>query len=60
MDTEILNNSTLRSEASHVDQAVNEQMQKRPFVRPVLTRCAKLPDVTAALIGTFLVPTSRR
>jgi len=28
---------------------------KKPFVRPVLTRHAKLPDVTAAFFATFSV-----
>ena len=54
MDTKISNEDTQPGQDSHVDQAGNEQTQKkRPFVRPVLTRHATLPAVTAAFFGTF-------
>lgn len=58
MDTRISNEDTLQRQNSQVDQAGNEQTGKKPFVRPILTRHAKLPDVTAAFFGTF-VPLSR-
>jgi hypothetical protein len=56
MDTKISNEDTLQRQNSQVDEAGNEQTQKRPFVRPVLTRHATLPAVTATFFGTFSVP----
>ena len=53
MDTKISNEDTQPRQGSHVDQAGNEQTGKRPFVRPILTRHATLPAVTAAFFGTF-------
>ena len=53
MDTRISNEDTQPHQSSHVNQSENEQTQKKPFVRPVLTRHATLPKVTAAFFGTF-------
>lgn len=53
MDTRISNEDTQPRQGSHLDQSENEQTQKKPFVRPILTRHATLPKVTAAFFGTF-------
>ncbi len=53
MDTKISNDDTQPRQGNHGEQSGNEQIQKKPFVRPVLTRHATLPAVTAAFFGTF-------
>jgi hypothetical protein len=53
MDTKISNEDTQPRQDSHIDQPGNEQAQKKPFVRPVLTRHATLPAVTEAFFGSF-------
>jgi hypothetical protein len=53
MDTKISNGDTLQRQDRHVDQSENEPTRKKPFVRPILTRHATLPAVTAAFFGTF-------
>jgi len=53
MDTKIANKDAQSGQSSHVDQPGNEQVQKKPFVPPVLTRHATLPAVTAAFFGSF-------
>ncbi len=53
MDTRISIEDAQPRQDSHVDQSGNEQIQKKPFVRPVLTRHATLPAVTAAFFGSF-------
>ncbi|MGE0469389.1 MAG: hypothetical protein AB7L09_10145 [Nitrospira sp.] len=53
MDTRISTEDTQPHQSSHVTQSENEPAQKKPFVRPILTRHATLPKVTAAFFGTF-------
>jgi hypothetical protein len=53
MDTKISNEDAPSGQGSHVDNARNEPTGKKPFVRPVLTRHATLPAVTAAFFGSF-------
>jgi hypothetical protein len=53
MDTKISNEDTLQRQDSHGDESGNEPPGKKPFVRPVLTRHATLPAVTAAFFGSF-------
>jgi hypothetical protein len=53
MDTKISNEDTQPRQGNHGDQPGNEPTGKKPFVRPVLTRHATLPAVTAAFFGTF-------
>lgn len=54
MKTEI-SPSTQTPHDLHEDHSEGEQTAppKKPFVRPVLTRQATLPAVTAAFLGTF-------
>lgn len=51
MDTRIVTEETQPAQSNHINQS--EQIQKKPFVRPILTRHATLPKVTAAFFGTF-------
>lgn len=53
MDSRIVTDETQPHHSSHVNQSENDQTQKKPFVRPILTRHATLPKVTAAFFGTF-------
>ncbi len=53
MDTRISIEDAKPRQGNHVDQSGNERTEKKPFVRPVLTRHATLPAVTAAFFGTF-------
>jgi hypothetical protein len=55
MSNEIANDDTLRPHDRPVDDAGDEQtpQPKKPFVPPVLTRHAALPDITTGFFGTF-------
>ena len=55
MSHEIQNDDTLRPQDVHVDHAGDEPspQEKKPFVQPVLTRHAALPDITTSFFGTF-------
>jgi hypothetical protein len=55
MSNEIANDDTLRPYDRPVDDAGDEQtpQPKKPFVPPVLTRHAALPDITTGIFGTF-------
>jgi hypothetical protein len=55
MSHEIANDDTLRPQDRPIDSTGDEPtpQQKKPFVQPVLTRHAALPDITTGFFGTF-------
>jgi hypothetical protein len=55
MSHEIANDDTLRPQDRPVDLAADEPtpQPKKPFVQPILTRHAALPDITTGFFDTF-------